>query len=419
MVGKGEAKLRKIEDSLIFDRVSDGRVNCMTKLETNIQSFGKPKEIKKARAIQYCVNEATAYRNAPEARAFSKAYGEATSRTYMRNGVEYLVVYTAAMNTSEISDFVTQSELERTRWEGSIIDERDGSNWDANVQAVHRKALHRCYATISPELAKQADGALSVAGKAYFGDVTVKYKVVGTVKSGMWDTSVGNAALNREITLQAIFMLPDALRPVKVRGMVMGDDYLGWLYFDRPVDKVQLREALSNNERLLGIKPTRGLFDNVLNVSYISLGFYLAVDGTYVAMPKVGKMMSKLFWTVTPLQNRNPAQFASSIARAFYPIYCGYPPMRKFLAYHMREPPLDLKAALRAYGWREAIRGLNLDPKPIMWNYSHLVKYGSMVAALDFDLDQPQGAGLLHDPIVTHMCCIDVSDPDDRPGRVA
>lgn len=419
-IGKGQTKLRKIDDSIAQDRVEFGKVQLMIKQEVSGQTFYTPSRIKKARGIQFTVNERSAYDCAREYYGFSAALVELSQETVIYDGIEFLVVYSSKMNHDDISEFATESERLRQHSAFSVIDERDGKNWDANIQVCHRMAIIDVYNQLDERLAAHAREGVRVRGRYRSKTGTViRYEVEGTVKSGHPDTSSGNGAINREITIQAVRSLPAAVRPIKVRGLVMGDDYIAWLYFDHAVDVHALKTELNLAEAALGIHPERGLFFDIRNASFISLGFYVAVDHSVIALPKVGRLMYRLFWTVTALQGRDPRRLASGIAASFYPLFNTLPYMRQFLRHHMQVPPLDVSDCNHYYCWHEV--RLSRLTAPINWVENHLVKYGAAVClyTLPNIFDGEQGAGLIHDPLVDIMYQIDTADPADRLGCCA
>lgn len=391
----------------------------MCKLEVLPQAIGEPKAIKKGRGIQFTVNEATAYDLGPEQWAFGKALAHSTTAPYEIGGVKFTTVYTACMSHEAIGEFATESEALRKRYGYSVIDERDGKNWDANVQVPHRHAVIQLYETVDKKLAQKARDDVSVEGR-YFdrdNDVKIKYTIVGTVKSGHWDTSSGNAALNIDVSVSAILKLPSHLRPKEVRALVMGDDYMAWLYYDRLIDPKELKPALDAAEAELGISPVRGLFSDIRNASFISLGFYIAINGQVVPLPKAGRMFAKLFWTVTDLRGRDPRALASGVAEAFLPLYSGWPAMRQFLSYHTQVDAVEAHNVF--YDWKEM--GIKRLPSPIDFAANHLVKYGCDALLIDLSdlLVGPQRAALVHHPVITRMYCQDVSDPGDRIGCIS
>ncbi len=334
-------------------------------------------------------------------------------------GIKCCLRYSAQMDPVAIGAFATESENRRSAYVCSFIDERDGKNWDANVQREHRFALAEWYGLISKELREQALKQIKVHGRYTKGRVRISYVVDGTVKSGHWDTSSGNGVLNIEVTMQAVTSLPEHLRPTEIRGLVMGDDLIVWLYFDHVVDPHDYKGAISAAEARLGIHPVRGLFSDLLNASFCSMGFYRTSDGGYVALPKIGRCLAKLFWTITPRSGRDPARLASSIAHAFMPAYHGYRPMRLFLRHHMRVPPLEFGAvASFSYVLREFQLPATRD---VLWHECHVVKYGIPPDALD---DMPDvldrcPVGVVDHPVVNMIVQQDASDPPDRRGLLA
>ncbi len=423
-IKRGVAKLKGIDDSLAEDRVEFDQVKMMIKKEGTTILFDGSGNPKKARAIQFTVNERSAYEFAAESHAFSSALCTISSKYLSYKGVRFCVTYCAHMNHDQISDFATESERLRTSFRWSVIDERDGKNWDANIQVAHRKSLVGLYHRIDPAFGSYAAAGICVRGRfsSKYGG-RLNYWVYGTVKSGHFDTSSGNGAINREVAIQAITDLPNDLRPTLVRALVMGDDYIAWLYYDKAVCPRQLHAALNVCEARYGIHPERGLFSDLRCASFISLGFYRCHDGSFAALPKIGRQLCRLMWTVTDLQGRDPRRLASSVAGAFYPLFSTFPLMRRFLKYHMQVPPLDFPdyeaaSGAKGYKWWEYVARLR---SPIDWRDNHLAKYGPTGLLLD-EVAIPDGnqwAALIHSPIVDHCYSVDVADPADRFGCIS
>lgn len=421
-MGKPLTKLDRIDNSIAEHASRFEQVTLMIKNESTIQHYDEPLAFKKARGIQFPVNERSAYEYAAEYAAFSHALVQITSVRGLceeeHDGIMFSVAYCAKMNHADIGEFATVSERLRRDYLASCIDERDGRNWDSNVQVPHRSAVVRLYEGLDPKLAAHARRGINIRGR--FRDrngAFMSYTVKGTVKSGHPDTSSGNSALNREISMQAILALPKHLRPRLVRGLTLGDDYLAWLYFDHPVDWGELAAALSAAERALGIDPKRGIFSDIRCASFISLGFYLGVSGSVIALPKVGRLLCRLMWTVTPLQGRDPRRLASGVAHAFYPLYNTCDFMRVFFKAHMAVAPLGGDAFCPGYMW--AVNGLNRLPEPINWRDNHMVKYGIDAALLELGALQNIDCALCHHPTVRDMYKVDVADPDERRGCVS
>lgn len=415
-IGKGIDKLNKIEHSVAEEANRLDKVKMMVKKEVYTQLLdGSSAPLKKARGIQFTINERTNYEYVEEAHAFSHALTRTTSKEVVMGGTRFLIQYASEMNHAQIGEFATISEQLRLRFPHSCIDERDGKSWDANVQVAHKHALYGVYEQLDTKFAAYARTGLEVTGTYLKDNVRIRYTVKGTVKSGHFDTSSGNGFLNREISAQAIAALPLHLRPKQVRGLVFGDDYIAWLYFGAPVDHEELEQSLNEAERTLGIDPERGILDNVLHASFISLGFYRTVDNQIVALPKIGRLMCRLFWTVRNLDGRDPKRLASGIAEAFWPLYRTYPPMRQFLKHHMQVAPhKDYVGPY--YDWVE--KGLKELPAPINWEINHIDKYGPASIMLD-PIEYPTDAGLVNHAIVNMMFRVDTSDPCDRKaGRM-
>lgn len=420
-IGRGLAKLSKIDESIALDQREDGVVSLMLKKEVNAVSLTNPQLPSKARGIQFNVNLRTAYEFGNEQYNFCHALAEASEKPFVIGNTEFHLRYTASMTPEDLGQFAVESERERANWVDSFLDERDGKNWDANVQTAHRQALVEWYREISQTLYDVASKNIQVKGKYRNKSFKLVYEIDGTVKSGHFDTSSGNGALNIEVTAQAIAGLPKELRPRLVRGLIMGDDLLLWLYFDIVVDPQAYLNAINQLEAKLGINPVRGLFRDVLNVSFCSLGFYHTNTGI-VAVPKLGRVFAKLFWTVTPLMGRDPARLASTIAHSFYPTYHQYRPMREFLKRHMDVAPLEVDQRTWApstipYVCREF--GLPRGDG-VHWASGNEVKYGLCAGTLE-DIGEvlEMGPGIVQHDVVDIMLREDMSDPPDRRGVIA
>lgn len=416
-VGKGETKLARIDTSFAEDWVEFNKVKLMVKKESYPVSLVEPKAPKKARGIQYTVNERTAYEFANHSYAMSKSLAEISREHYEIGGVEIKILYCSGLSHEDIGVYMTECERERRTWAFSCIDERDGKSWDATMQIAHREAVIAEYEKLDRDLGSYARTGVVVRGVYVSKDGSrIHYDVNGTVKSGHFDTTLGNGWCNRDITAQSYSSLPEEVRPKKVMGAVAGDDLIATLYFDRPVDLQLLYQRLNEADMKLGIQPERGLFLDVRHASFISLGFYLGHSGFVIPLPKVGRLFGRLFWTVTDLQGRCPRRFASTIAAAFYPLYQTYPPMRAFLKHHMHVPPLEIPPdADHVWNWSKV--GLRELPEPINWAENHLVKYGPDAVLLEID-EFPDHAGLCRHRVVDAMLKEDLADPIDRMGCV-
>jgi len=421
-VGRGVGKLQAIADSIALDDEEPDRVNMMLKKEVCIVRLEGGPLPKKARGIQFCTNLRTAYQNAAEQYSFGESLARATVNSVAFRGVLFNVVYTADMTPKQIAAFATAAEIRRSSFPYSFLDERDGKNWDANVQSCHRHALADWYGEVNPLLGELARRGISVRGRYRQGDALITYEVEGTVKSGHWDTSSGNAALNIEVTVRAITSLPLAIRPTEVRGLVMGDDLLLWLFFDSPVEPKDYAAAINKAERALGIDPVRGIFSDVLYVSFCSMTFYWTCNGSLAIVPKMGRTLAKLFWTVTPLQRRDPTRFASTIAHAFYPMYHGFQPMREFLKHHMHAPPLEM-GDFNGEGLPYVMRTSEIPRwEGVHWLEGNLAKYDLLPGTLEempAILAAVGAAGSVKHPAVDLMIEADMSDPPERRGVLA
>lgn len=434
MVGRGKSKLANIQESSQIDPVKHDQVLMMIKREKNTSMFSEPKFPKKARGIQYPKNLRTAYENAPEQTSFCHALASLYEQgPVIYGGVMFDIRYASNMNHDQIGEFVTQSENARASYGWCCIDERDGVNWDANIQVAHREHNERIYDQIDPKLAESARQARHVHGKCQARKdaecAKISYEVDGTVKSGEWDTASGNALTNIDISVEGIVLLPPNYRPAYVRMLVLGDDYLAHMYYAKRVEDPQvLCDLLSSMDAKHGIHPERGLFTDIRHASFISLAFFLTVTGRVVARPKPGRILARLFWST----NYHPdcwRGISSEIARSILPSFFRHPLLDPWLrsVLHADVSEKERKRAgewvkeMRTTEWGE-LRSVTTDYCwDVDWESADLFRYGLLpgsheqtVRALkDFRI------ALIHSTAVDIMIKEDMCDPMDRRGCIA
>jgi hypothetical protein len=131
-------------------------------------------------------------------------------------------------------------------------------------------------------------------------------------------------------------------------------------------------------------------------------------------------MLAKLFWTVTPLEGRDPRRLASTIAHSFYPLYHSYRPMRAFLKAHMKAQPLDCDdTEFMPYVFRTGTPSWG-RAQGINWTDNHTVKYGLCAGVLeDMESLVEEFTGIIQHPVVDIMLKEDQSDPPERRGVLA
>lgn len=416
--GKKLVKLAMIDRSYQYDTPHYERAKTFVKKEAGLSVPTK------GRLIQGNLNELTAYEYPDEYTAISKALQAIGQREFEYDGINFQFRYTAGMNHAEMA--TAFSDVWLNRLPNSYIDERDGKNWDSTMNKRLLMSEYLVYEMLGLRAAnsflKRSAGVKGVINckTDRLTNCVIKYITRWKRLSGDWNTSVGNSIVSMIIIFTVICSLPTHLRPVKVFGMFMGDDYLGVYQYANAICPRMLTSALNDLESDCGITPVRALFDDPLYVSYISLGLWPRRDGSYAMVPHPGRTLGKLFWSVTLVPPNVFKEYRSEIARSFEPTYRGFEFVTRFLRHHVIAG-LQLTDAMRRllfvhHHWM--IRhDLVDDAQGINWQYGFLCKYGFPITALVWTDGLPE-AGMVYHPLVTRMIELEALDPCDREQRL-
>lgn len=408
---KGQVKLASIERSHAFDREAWDRAESFVKREVVVVG-------KKARLIQGNANELTAYNQPVEYRAIAYALKHLFDEPVEISGVNFELRYAAGMNHDDMSDLVS-SWLDQPGIK--LFDERDGKNWDASMQEGTLRAEAAVYALVAPDVAacflKRCSGVWGRIRLHGQSPSLLRYFTAWKRLSGDWNTSVGNTLISILIILNAILSLPVHLRPRTVRGLFMGDDYLGFYYFDEPVDPNALATAMNHNEMKCGITPERALFQNPMDVTFISMGLWPRHHGGYQFVPHPARQMLKLYWTTRNMQGRSHTHQATALAVAFLPTFSGFPLMEAFLRRHAieRNPKYVIDEHDYYFVTTLAQRGRGVN-----WRVGFNHKYELPYTACDWQLPSEKLSmpEVWYHPTHLEMLRIECLDPADRPRAV-
>ncbi len=413
-VGKPRAKLHQIDESRKFDRIASDRAKSFVKFEANT------KIPKKARLIQGNKNEATAYERPEEYAAMSKTLQAIGDTTFKHAGITFQFRYAGGMNHDALSDQFTEWMSMPGK---KLIDERDGSNWDATMQESLLISEARVYEMLrmcsAPRFLDRCRGVLGkiVAKKNAIERVVVQYATRWKRLSGDWNTSVGNTIISMIIAFVVLTELPIEMRPTFVGAFFMGDDYLAVMAFESEPDAQELANALNHGESAMGITPVRGIFRDPYKVTFISLGVWPRFDGGYQFVPQPAKQLTKLFWTVKRLELKEIPNYQSVIAVAFWPVFWGFPLMMKFLKAHytVKNPRFDMQMFA---GWTDHIYNkLTQTVRPVNWQAGMVYRYGLPYSATHLDCSFEQAA-VYGSEVVQEMLRQENLDPNERPSAV-
>jgi hypothetical protein len=410
-------KIRAIETSIAEDDPGVGELKSHIKREVYREKVvGKMPT--KARLIQAHTNLRAAFEVAHCYHAWAHALKVVSAREHVIEGIVFRVRYASGLSHDDIGDLMTEWESERQNWPYTVYYERDGVNWDASRQTPVFQHLIEIYSAIDPVLGQHAAGGVNCVGfvriKKQGG---IKYTVRGTRKSGHQDTSSGNSADNLESTLQTVLLARKVTGAGirRVEGLVLGDDLLLLLCLDHMIDVTALETALIDADKASGIEPEARCLTNVFDVSFISLSFYPRFDGTIAAGPKIGRVLSGLFWTHRSVTYNECPKYQTAVAQAFLPLYGDCPLVGTVLKRHTHP-----KLVASGYAQYLDPNGYWLAPLAqrggVDWHQYFMCKYGllpgweqSVVRSIKHDFCVLQTA--VTDVIIDN----DLADLPDRP----
>jgi hypothetical protein len=409
-VGKTRAKLAMIDKSKLFDKLK------LTQARASIKHEVVSKTPKKARVIQAHKNEATAYHLPHEYLALNCALKACATHQFECCGVELQLVYAGGYNHDELSD-ITSTWLQLP---GSmLIDECDGKNWDATMQAPLLAAEAAVYAAVGARAHLDVTTRNTcVDGKLWCRDFGIKQrfkiKYVTSQKrlSGDFNTSLGNSMISMIVAYNVLTSLPPQLKPKTAKMLFMGDDYVGFYFWaGRAPCPIELKRALNDGWSSFGISPERGLFDDPFHISFISLTLWPRRNGGVQWVPMIGKQCLKLFWTAKRCSPKFATAIANGIAQGFWFVYYGHPLMMRMLKRHYNPQKPSIK-------WDHYFSDmLTQTNREIDWRWGNCIKYGVPLSAANFEL--PSVNAVLKHPFVDHMLQLDLLDPADRKACLA
>jgi len=383
-----KAKQQAILDSRRTDLVLPSKCKSMVKVECY---HDMPK---RARLIQFYRNLATQAEYGHEFTSMQKALCAVFCNRRVSDGID--VTMASGMNSHALSDWMNNC-LKR----GAVcFYERDGKNWDSTMQRMHSEFKCSLWSHVDEDLTDFIEACLDVKAFGVFAEGLLRYKIKATVKSGHNDTSSGNGFINAAIAYQAFKRLG-----LKCSIIVAGDDLLVAVYSDFDLVKVMEEESS------LGIVPVARKFVSPADVSFIS-GVWLKNAEEYVFVPKIGRLIKRLWWTTNAPGRKTRAAYVRGVARGLLATCGGIPIIRKFLL------KFDSKgeALMTNRYWEYRV-------KPVVWSediWVHMaVRYGVSEQDLrdcEAWLDTlPAEPLLLVHPVLDAIMRVDLADCVDRP----
>jgi hypothetical protein len=280
---------------------------------------------------------------------------------------------------------------------------------DGSVQRAHLEAQYELYDHLSSRMAAHARATERFYGVVKHGGyATLYYTGRYTVKSGAQDTSSGQTTRRLDLLVRCFVHFGVS----ELRGFVFGDDV--WLLVtggDLPsVEAVRLEQCRA------GWK-TKGVYvANVESSEFLASVFVPDVAGGYAMVPKPGRLLAKLFWTVRNVPPRRRASYIKQVAESFLDRYTGFHFMECWLGWHMSgiqhkhdqqfTMPLTNKPVVprhpHALAWQEFLHlryGVGFPPRS---------SFDKIIGC------NKHSVHILHDPWVEELMRYDLSDPAER-----
>jgi len=380
-------KQTQVARSILVDDVWPGSVDAMVKRECY---SAIPK---RARLIQMYSNKATQALFGPQFYAFQVVVLKFLNDYEMFPGV--FVTVSCGLNPIDVAMWL-QHCLDHG---ATTFYESDGKNWDGTMSMPHMDLRLSALAALDPELSRFARRGVSVKGVGYFREGKFRYKIATTVKSGHNDTTSGNS-------LVRLMIAADVFRRLGVRCwiIVSGDDMFvcvaGDFSYQRAVEY----------EREYGIVPESRKFTNPFSGSFVSSIW--VTDGSVIGfVPKPGRLLARLFWTVHPPSPRMRAIYLRSIVRGLVGVCGDLPVIRVLLQRFDSEGEVRVSDKSRWYSTTTIRFG------PGIWD--HFADRYSLTVAELVDCERwlgtlPVEPGFLQHPVIQRMVDVDMADLLDR-----
>lgn len=374
----------------IVDPVLPSRVKLLVKREL----LGVLK--KKARGIQMYHNLTTQALFAAHFTALQKALSECFDGTETFLGID--VTMASGLNSVGLAAWMEQRQNSRSFYE------RDGINWDANAGEQLYGAKRKVFDFLEPAFLKFMDQCVSVKGGCRIKGLWncfCSYTLKAGVKSGHNDTTLGNSLMNALVAVHAL--LENGYRGSVI---VAGDDLLVASPDDVDVDLMTVSEAKC------GVDPEARVFTDPYDTSFIS-GIWAPVEGGLTFVPKPGRLMQRLFWTVKDVSVRRRQAWRHAVCSSLLPATGCIPVISDFLrvndvATRGRVPDRLLpRYALMMGG--SPVRVAN--ESTVQW---FVDRYGFDPALLSGCFNTPYDRALVVHPLLELMMAIDSADVKDR-----
>lgn len=382
------SKLLSILESEIFDIFQPSKVKCFVKREVY------HKLPTKARLIQAYSRLVTQARFGPNCWVMQKLLSHVVRRFDVGDGID--VTFACGLNGLDLSMWMDSVVLD-----GVIcFVERDGERWDSTMNPLLLEFKNRLYSILDREFAGFADQCIWSAGAARTERGVFRYAVGGTVKSGHNDTTLGNSLINAAIAVLACLELG-----IRASVIVAGDDMLLAVYGEVDLAKYLAVEAK------YGIIPVGAKFYQPKHVSFMS-GVWVESNARFWFVPKPGRMLARLWWTVNPPTRKRVDRYKRGVARGLMPTCGKVPVIADLIVPFDTEGEVILSDKARMFGV------CAYDIKDDIWA-AFAARYGLNEFELRATCSRLRSlanhVGWYRDDVTDRIMTVDLADPNERP----
>lgn len=386
-------KQTDITQSTLNDELKPAEVKMMVKREALI------KMPTKARGIQYYVNLCTQALFGAEFFSLQKSWTSWFCRRDVGHGVR--LTFASGMNATALGEWMREVLASNPN---THFYERDGKNWDSTMQRPHLELRLAAYACAGDDFARFVRAGFDVKGKVPRSGLA--YRLRGTVKSGHNDTTLGNSIVNGGIIVEVMWALG-------LTGdiIITGDDALVAISGDFD------EHCFARHEATFGIVPEYRKFTNPMDVSFISGVWFPSSPSHWAFVPKPGRLLARLFWSVRPPSERARQRYLNSIVLGLRPSCQALPVIAAFLDAHF-----DAAAGTG---------GVVVDKRLDVWAAGHYqvnpvvlrAAFCSRYGLTDFQVADAEGLlsschgliGLVSHDTLDRIMAVDLADVRDRP----
>lgn len=281
-----------------------------TKAKVFIKGEKYPRSIEGAknsppRIISGCPEELT-YHTGPWLTAAAKR-AATNLATPSGSGGGGRIYYTCGYNADEIGDLLREAMEHVTVGEGDqlVFLEDDQSKFDQHIGKSAFGALDRAYRAILPRRVRH----LLRRGRSRGGMRNgTRFTVDYTMQSGYPDTSFGDTILN------AIMKTFIHGRGGNWASLICGDDSVT-VTTRSEIERLGGIPGIVEEYAKFGMEVEASYGTNVLDVGYCS-GRFLPQFGTYILVPKTGKILAKSFWSTKEYSDLNLRAWANGVCES-------------------------------------------------------------------------------------------------------